>query len=86
MTFPHSDHELCRVLKMKKSLAERLKTAVTVSKSRSPSQEPGPSDMAEPIPAVSLHDMPFTDFVVSRLKGQSQKLFARSYAAQMRMI
>ena len=70
---------------MKKSLAERLKMAVSVAKSRSPSPEPGPSTVMEVLPAMEDINMPFTDFVVSRLDGQSQKLFAKSYAAQMRV-
>ena len=70
---------------MKKSLAERLKMAVSVAKTRSPSPEPGPSNLQA---ARSFwapgNDTPFKDFLLSNLTDSTQqRLFAFTFADQI---
>ena len=70
---------------MVKSLTERLKTAVNIARSRSPSPEPGPSNPQTVSTTWSFDtNTPFKDFLLSYLTDSTQqRLFAFTFADQI---
>ena len=71
--------------RMGKSLTERLKTAVNIARSCSPSPEPGSSNPPTVSTTWSLDtDTPFKDFLLSYLTDSTQqRLFAFTFADQI---
>ena len=70
---------------MGNSIAERLKMAVNIARSRSPSPEPGPSNLqAARLTWSRGNETPFKDFLLSYLTDSTQqRLFAFTFADQI---